>query len=178
MGRAEKRKQAKREGRNVKEVQTIIKEHKELKPRSFVMIVGFLIAFFVLLYLITGIFVTKDIKLFNKKNNSTEDSSSTYISNKILASNSLNQKEEEYYVYFFDSTKEDSEVKNTISLLDDKVYRVDLSDDFNSNYIGDASGVVTNIEDLKVTDPTVIKVENSVIVSFYDGVDEIKNNLS
>ena len=35
MGRVERRAHAKREGRNVKEVQENIREHNELKPRSF-----------------------------------------------------------------------------------------------------------------------------------------------
>ena len=58
-----------------------------------------------------------------------------------------------------------------------EVYRVDLSDAFNSNYIGEVSGVVEDISDLKVTDPTVIKVVSSNIEEFYGGVEEIKNNL-
>ena len=177
MGRELKRKQAKREGRNVKEVQNSIKENNELKPRSFAMILGFLILFFVLLYLITGLFITKDLKWFDKKKTNDNESNSAYVNNKILAVNSLNQKEEEYYVYYYDSSKEDSDVGSIMDNLELEVYRVDLSDAFNSNYVGEVSGVVDNISDLKVTDPTVIKVENSNMTEFYGGIEEIKNNL-
>lgn len=177
MGRVERRREAKREGRNVKEVQEIIKEHNELKPRSFAMIIGFLVLFFVVLYLITGLFITKDLKWFDKKKTSDNDNNSTYVNNKILAVNSLNQKEEEYYVYYYDSSKEDSDVGSIMDSMETEVYRVDLSDAFNSNYIGEVSGVVDDVSDLKVTDPTVIKVVSSNITEFYGGVEDIKNNL-
>ena len=65
MGRELKRKQAKREGKNVREVQKINKE-KPLSPKTFWIIMVVLLVFFVLLYILTGIFVTKEIKWFNK----------------------------------------------------------------------------------------------------------------
>ena len=55
------------------------------------------------------------------------------------------------------------------------VYRVDLNDAFNANFVGQPSGVVEEVENLKVSDPTVIKVDNGKIVSFYNGKDAIKN---
>ena len=60
MGRELKRKQAKREGRNVKEVPIKKKEANELKPNSLVTILVVLVLVFGFLYLITGLFITKD----------------------------------------------------------------------------------------------------------------------
>ena len=174
MGRELKRKQAKREGKNVKEVQ-IKNQKQELKPKTFVTIIIVLLLFFAILYLITGLFITKDIKWFDKKE--SEKTEQTSISNKILASDSLRQTEEEYYVYFYDTTNEDSSVSNIVSSINEKVYRVDLHDDFNSNFIGEESGIVENISDLKVSDPTVIKVSREKIVEFYGGSENIKTNL-
>lgn len=174
MGRELKRKQAKREGKNVKEVQ-IKNQKQELKPKMFVTIIIVLLLFFAILYLITGLFITKDIKWFDKKE--SEKTEQTSISNKILASDSLRQTEEEYYVYFYDTTNEDSSVSNIVSSITEKVYRVDLHDDFNSNFIGEESGIVENISDLKVSDPTVIKVVGEKIVEFYGGSEYIKTNL-
>ena len=57
MGRELKRKQAKREGRNVKEVQIKKKEANELKPKSLLTILGVLVLVFGVLYLITGLFI-------------------------------------------------------------------------------------------------------------------------
>ena len=172
MGRELRRKEAKRSGKNVKEVQNKNKE-KYMTPKSFVIILIVCLVLFGLTYLFTGIFATKDIKLFSKSN-TTSSETTTNIKNKILASNSLKQLEDEYYVYYYDSTKEDSEVTNIVNSLSGITYRVDLHDDFNANFLGEPSGIVSSIEDLKVSDPTVIKVSSSAIIAFYNGTEEIK----
>ena len=170
MGRELKRKQAKRDGKNVREVQKINKD-KPLSPKTFITIMIVLIIFFVMLYILTGIFVTKEIKWFDKKE--TEEQVTT-IKNKILAAETLKQTEETYYVYYYDTTDEDSEVSSVINTLTDKVYRVDLNDGFNSNFIGEPSGVTSDISNLKVSNPTVVKVVAEQITEFHSGKDEIK----
>lgn len=174
MGRELKRKQAKRDGKNVREVQRK-SESKELTPKTFGIILMVILLFFVILYLLTGLFITKEIKWFTNNDNNEEETSN--ISNKILAMDSLRQSEEEYYVYFYDTTDEDSEVGNLVSELEEKVYRVDLHDDFNKNFVGEASGIVEEINELKVTDPTIIKVSSEKITEFYSGSEEIKTAL-
>ena len=174
MGRELRRKEAKRSGKNVKEAQELNKD-KPMTTKGFVTIMIVLIALFSLTYLFTGIFATKDIKWFSKSNKNEEEET-TSIRNRILASESLKQLDEEYYIYYYDSTNEDSEVTNIVDDLDGTVYRVDLHDEFNSNFIGEPSGVVESIEDLKVIDPTVIKVSSEKIVSFASG-EEIKTSL-
>lgn len=173
MGRELKRKQAKRDGKNVREIQRMNKE-KPLSPRVFIGILITLLLFFVTLYLLTGLFITKEIKWFDKNSNNDEV---IEIENKILAVDSLRQIEEEYYVYFYDTKNEDSGVTEVLYSLMDKVYRVDLNDDFNSNFVGESSGIVENISDLKVSNPTIIKVSSEKIVAFYDGAEEIKIGL-
>ena len=173
MGRELKRKQAKREGKNVKEVQVKKQESSTMELKSLLIILGVIVVFCVILYFITSIFVTKD---FNSKKNNSNDNETTIV-NKILASDSLRQGEEVYYVYYYDTTDEDSSVSSVVANLDDKVYRVDLHDDFNSNFVGEPSGVVNNINDLKVKSPTVIKVESESIIAFFSGSDEIKIGL-
>ena len=173
MGRELRRKQAKREGKNVREVQKL-NQGKPLSPKTFITIMILLVVFFIVLYILTGIFVTKEIKWFSK--NDTEDSV-TEIENKILATDSLRQVEEEYYVYYYDITDEDSDVANALYSIDEKIYRVDLNDAFNSNFVGEPSGVVSDINDLKVSNPTVIKVSSEQIVAFYSGAEEITSAL-
>ena len=173
MGRELKRKQAKREGKNVKEVQVKKQDSNTIEPKSLLIILGVIVVFCVILYFITSIFVTKE---FNGKNNNSNNDNVS-ITNKILASDSLRQSEEVYYVYYYDTTNEDSSVSNIVSSINEKVYRVDLHDDFNSNFIGEESGIVENISDLKVSDPTVIKVSREKIVEFYGGSENIKTNL-
>lgn len=171
MGRELKRKQAKREGKNVREVQKKDRD-KPMKPQTFITIIVALILCFIILYILTGIFITKEIKWFQSKEN--ENTSNT-IANRILAVDALRQAEEEYYVYFYDPTEEDVTISSKVSELS-KVYRVDLSDDFNSNYVADtSSGIVENISDLKVIDPTIIKVVSGAIKEIYSGKIEINS---
>lgn len=170
MGRELKRKQAKREGKDVRKVQ---KQNvsETLSPKAFITILVVLLVFFIILYILTGLFITKDLKWFDNKESTDEV---TEIENKILATDSLRQVEEDYYVYFYDPTDEDREVTNTLYSVSEKIYRVDLSSDFNANFIGEPSGIVSNINDLKVSNPTVIKVSSETIVGFYNGADAIK----
>ena len=175
MGRELRRKEAKRNGKNVREVQKLNKE-KPMTMKQFITIIVVLLVFFVILYILTGIFITKDIKWFDKKDNTTTDDVST-ISNKILGVDSLRQSEEEYYVYYYDTTNENSDVTSAVNNLTTKVYKVDLHDAFNANIVGDPSGIVSNISELKVADPTVIKVVNSTITEYYTGVEQITTTL-
>lgn len=174
MGRELRRKEAKRNGKNVREVQKLSKE-KPMTMKQFITIIVVLLVFFVILYILTGIFITKDIRWFDKKDNTTDDVST--ISNKILGVDSLRQSEEEYYVYYYDTTNENSEVTNTVNMLGKMVYKVDLHDAFNANIVGDPSGVVSDISELKVADPTVIKVVNGIITEYYTGVEQITTTL-
>ena len=169
MGRELRRKQAKRDGKNVREVQKKIKD-KPLSPKTFITIIIVLLSFFVILYLLTGIFITKEIKWFSNNNNEEQI---VEIQNKILATDSLRQTDEEYYVYFYDTTKENTEVANALYSIKEKIYRVDLNDAFNSNFVGEPSGIVENINDLKVSNPTIIKVSYEKITELYSGKDEI-----
>lgn len=173
MGRELKRKQAKRDGKNVREVQKK-NEDKPLSSKTFITILVVLLLFFVVLYIITGLFITKELKWFG---NDKEVEDKVEVTNKILATNCLRQMEEDYYVYFYDTTDEDSEVSNLLYGISEKVYRVDLNDDFNSNFVGEPSGIVENINDLKVSNPTLIKVSSETIVDFHSGKDEIKSAL-
>ena len=179
MGRELKRKQAKREGRNVREVQIKKQKANEIKPKTLFVILGSLVILFVILYLITGLFITKDFSLGKKNNNTSSDDStnSSSVSNKILAVDSLNQSDDEYYVYYYDSSDKNDSISNNVDSLSSKVYRVDLNDGFNSNYVGEPSGIVDDISDLKVENPTIVKVSNKKIIEFYSGSEEVNSIL-
>lgn len=173
MGRELRRKEAKRDGRNVKEVQKVVKDNS-VTSKNMIIILLVIIALFALTYLLTGIFATKDIKWFSKNEKKDEEKTEN-IQNKILGIDSLKQVESEYYVYFYNPDKEDNSVTSVINSLEASVYRVDLSDGFNSNFIGNSSGIVADIKDLKVENPTVIKVKDGVIEEFYGSKEEIKS---
>lgn len=179
MGRELKRKQAKRDGRNVREVQIKKQKANELKLKTLFVILGSLVILFVVLYLITGLFITKDFSLGKKNNNTSSDDStnSSSVSNKILAVDSLNQSDDDYYVYYYDSSDKNDNISSSVDSLANKVYRVDLNDGFNSNYVGEVSGIVDDISELRVISPTIIKVSNGRIIEFYSGSEEVNSIL-
>ena len=156
MGRELKRKQAKKDGKNVREVQKN-NQDKPLSSKTFITILIVLLVFFIVLYIITGLFITKELKWFD---NSKDEEEIKEITNKILAADTLRQSEEDYYVYFYNPEEENTEVSNLLYSVSEKIYRVNLNDDFNSNFVGEPSGIVENINDLKVLNPTLIKVSS------------------
>jgi len=92
------------------------------------------------------------------------------------------QKEEEYYVYFYDFDEEDTNVTYLVNgmLSDNKVYKVNTTDAFNSNYVTEeaaGNSSATSIDDLKVVTPTLIKISGGAIVEYYETSDVITNYL-
>lgn len=171
MGRELNRKQAKREGKSIKEIQKK-NQDKPLELKTFIIIIVSLLLCFIIIYILSGIFITKEIKWFDKKEDNVQKTNN--IVNRILAQDSLRQTESTYYVYYYESQNEDASISSVVNKIDSKVYRVDLSDDFNSNFKStSSSGIVNNISDLKVLSPSVIKVVDGVMTEFYSGSEEI-----
>ena len=171
MGRELRRKQAKREGKSLqKEVPT--EEHQVKKLVIITLVLVFIVC---VIYILSALFITKEVDWFDKD----EERPETLVSNTILASETFKQKEEEYYVYFYDYNDEDSEISSVISskLSKSKVYRVDTSSALNNKYVSEESNKsAKNLDGLKVKSPTVIKVAGEQITSYYED-DEIKNKL-
>ena len=174
MGRELRRKQAKKEGKSLKNNNNL--EPPKVEFKKYMIIIGSLLLVFVFIYLISGLFITKEIKWFNKdKENHVENTSST----SILASAIFKQSEEEYYVYFYDFNKPEKSIENVVNtkLNGQKVYRVDTSSALNSNYVSESSNKsAKTLEELKVISNTVIKISNKTIVEYYEGR-EIEENL-
>lgn len=172
MGRELRRKQAKKEGKSLKP--EIEKEENQIK--KLILITLLLIFIIGAIYLLSALFITKELDWFDKSNAETEPA---LVSNTILASETFKQKEEEYYVYFYDYTDEDSEISSIIGskLSSSKIYKVDTSSTLNKNYVSEESNkLAKNLNELKIKAPTVIKVTGETISAYYEG-EEIKNNL-
>lgn len=173
MGRELRRKEAKKNGRDLKE--KVVEDKVDWK--RYILVFSIIIIFFVSLYFVLAIFVTKELDLSKDKDNDTETSeNNTNVANSILASNIFKQKEDVYYVYCFDYNDQDTNVSHTVSnnLLDDKVYRVNTKDSMNSKYVGEESNKnATNLDELKVVNPTLLKIENGTITMFLSGENEI-----
>lgn len=174
MGRELRRKQAKKEGKSLKN-ENITEDYSLTK---FIKVLTIVVLSAVLLYLISAIFITKEINLFSKNN--TTNTTQT-VSNAILAKSIFNQSEESYYVYFYDFNENNNSINTTISskLSSSKVYRVDTSSSFNSKYVSDTSNKeAKTLDDLKVVKDTLIKIEGDIITVYLEGEEEITNNLN
>lgn len=175
MGRELRRKQAKKEGKSLKN-ENITEDYNLTK---FVKLSVIVILSAVFLYLVSAIFITKEINLFGK-NNTTNTTNQT-VSNAILAKSIFNQSEESYYVYFYDFKESNNNINTIVSskLSESKVYRVDTSSSFNSKYVSDTSNrSATTLDDLKVVKDTLIKIEGDAITMYLEGEEEITNNLN
>lgn len=170
MGRELRRKQAKREGKSLKNEE--IKE--EYNVKKIVITCVIVLVSIGLVYLISALFITKELDWFSKEEVKENTSS---VENSILASAIFKQKEDEYYVYLYDFNEDNNMYKNIVSskLSSKKVYNVDTSSGLNSNYVSDVSNKkATGLDDLKVINDTVIKIVGDTIVEYYEK-DEINN---
>lgn len=170
MGRELRRKQAKREGKSLKSEEIKV----EYNVKKIVITCVIVLVSIGLVYLISALFITKELDWFSKEEVKENTSS---VENSILASAIFKQKEDEYYVYFYDFNEDNNMYKNIVSskLSSKKVYNVDTSSGLNSNYVSDVSNKkATGLDDLKVINDTVIKIVGDAIVEYYEK-DEINN---
>ena len=170
MGRELRRKQAKREGKSLKSEEIKV----EYNFKKIVITCVIVLVSIGLVYLISALFITKELDWFSKEEVKENTSS---VENSILASAIFKQKEDEYYVYFYDFNEDNNMYKNIVSskLSSKKVYNVDTSSGLNSNYVSDVSNKkATGLDDLKVINDTVIKIVGDTIVEYYEK-DEINN---
>ena len=172
MGRELRRKQAKKDGKSLERVE--LKEDNQIK--KYIINIVAIVGVFAIIYLISALFITKELDWFNKK----EDSNNTNkIANTILASETFKQSEPNYYVYFYDFDEAEKEsdittkVNNDSNLSRWKVYKVNTKSALNANYIAsEGNKNAKTIDDLKVVSHTLIKIENDTITEYYEG-DEI-----
>lgn len=148
--------------RERKRVKNTVVVDDELKIESFIKIV---VALVIILLVFAGItkFATRD-----KKENVETNIQYT----KIIAGSILNRSEEDYYVLV--EAKDDENISTYESLIDTytkkadskRVYIVDLSDPFNSNYIGEENKInFENINETKFSETVLLHVVNNKITS-------------
>lgn len=153
-------------------------EQKEIK--KFIIILAIVVLIVVGMY-----FLTKDVvkKEANKKENDKTEVNFDY--SKIILGELLNRPYDEYYVIVYNS--KDSKVNyyanlaSTYSTKENalKIYTADLNDSMNSKYYNKDGGNkdAKSLDDLKVSDISLIKVKNKKINKYVENVDNIKTEL-
>lgn len=174
MGRELKRKNAKKNRTNT----NIKEENPEIKVSTFVKLVIFIPVIILVLYYVIAVFITKEIDISWSKDNDTTENTNE-VSNKILAQNILKQPEESYYVYFYDFSDKDESISSLIETSEFTIYHVDTGSALNKNYVTEdkSNPKATTLDELKVKNPTLIKVSADKITEYYEGSSEIANAL-
>lgn len=151
--------------------------------RKLLIIIGAVCAVMLAFYFITEVVVK------NKKNSNNNNQNDIKVEpviqyEQILMGSLFNQNESDYYVFVYD--KDDvmldlyNQYVSSYNKLDShlKVYKVNLSEDFNKSYIGEESHLSgSNIKDIKVTGTTLIRIKDKEISSSYENSEDITKKL-
>lgn len=137
-----------------------------------------LIFFYIITVLGTGGF------RFNKDTGDNENAPVVIQYDEILATEIFSMKNSEYYVLLYDFDDSAAVLYNLIlsnfegANTSAKVYTVDLAKGINKHYMAKTSNQnAGNIDELKITGPTVIKIKDGKNVAYGEGQDAIKNIL-
>ena len=151
--------------------------------KKLLIIIGAVCAIMLIFY-----FITEGV-LKNKKEEEKPETPEIKIESEIqyeqiLMGAMLDQKEDSYYVFAYDEEDHLNSVYDEYFKIYEKVdehlkvYRVNLSDDFNKSYIAEESYLEgSNINKIKVTGPTLIRVEEGAMYLSFEGTDEILGRL-
>ena len=109
----------------------------------------------------------------NKKKNQERDVETNKIQyQEVLMSKILKQSSQDYYVLIIDGEDENSATYNTYinQIENTKIYTAQLDSAFNRKFKSDTSNLnVSNIDELKVKETTLLHVQNQVVVESMEG---------
>lgn len=122
----------------------------------------------------------------SSNNSSSSSSSSTSISyDNIVIGRSFSMDDSTYLVIYYDSS--DTELSSTMSSLISSykskdshlpIYRVDMSDGLNKNYVSDdANTNPSSVDDMRINGPTLIKFVDNSVDEYVEGKDSISDYL-
>ena len=150
-------------------------EISELRKLAYIF--GTIILVFLIFY---GIAYLK----MNNKTKAEDEIVQSIQYEEILVSNILKQNKDNYYVLIYNDEKDYNNYyyyyvqaykKNENSLY---VYLTDIQNSFNSVYKADTSNLnVDDISKIRIKEDTLLKISNGRIVSYYEGMENIVNNL-
>lgn len=169
------------------EKKEVEEEIESYSIKTLILIILIIAIVFIVFYFITTLVVKPSESNTNKTNGYT-----AIDSTKITFNSLLNRPEDEYYVLatkesLYNSLSSDANYINIYnSYLKDyskkdnslMVYRVNLDDALNKNYIADSSKISDDLSKLKLNDETLFKIKNGKIEEYYIGNTKIIEALS
>lgn len=154
----------------------LINQEETYNPKSIVIIISIIVVILVVFYFITT------IVLKNKKNEEVTRES-VIQTETIIFGQLLNRKEDSYYVL---ASKKDSKFNSMYNNYLEKyekkedklkVYKINLSDEFNKKFLDDKTNITDKIDELTIESDTLFKINDGKIDTYYVGYDEIIENL-
>ena len=141
----------------------------------------FIVLLVVIAIILVGFLITK---LANKKNSQDITYASGSIATDKVIVGTMLSRGGEYYVLCYDTSKNDANIyvtygenyKNKKAL---DLYYLDLSSEFNRKYYvdEDSNKEAKKIDELKITDGTLIRIKDGKIVEYIEGIQDISTKL-
>ena len=161
-----------------KKIQKNIQKNKESKKEEYplknqiITLSKWIIAIMVTITIISVLtsVVKKEYTLNKEENN---------ITNEILAGQTFNRVEEEYYVAFYEFDSKEDLTTNLSNITNTKIYKVNLTNAMNKDIVSETSNdKATTVEELQISGPTLIKINDNKITSYIEGYDDITTYLN
>lgn len=154
-------------------VMTDIKKFFDSSIGKLILIVAIIVVVILALFFIT------DIISKNSNKPSGEDKTVEIQYDEILISNILSQSNRDYYVFVYDDKDSYNDVYNAYmskyksSPNATRIYLSALNNGFNKSFKAEESKITSNINELKFSKSTLVKVSNKQIVATYEGSEKI-----
>ena len=174
-------------GKNSKKVNnknTIKRVEEELEKsdslKSKIIVVVGVLAFLAIFYLL-AVHITNKNSTIDDSNSTSSNTTSDY--SEILFGSTFNRSEKEYLVIYYDKSNLDlsSSINSSITDYSNKdnsltVYTVDMSNMYNKGYVtsDETNKSPSNIDELRVNGPTLIKISDGAVSEYIEGSDEIE----
>lgn len=141
------------------------------------------VVLFLGLFYFLAMVMTGEIQFGNKK----KDKEEVLIQyDEILAGQTFNRSEEEYYVLYYNFSDKIGSTylaykDNYSGQYDSPIYLVNLEDGLNIGYVADDMTEIEeypeNTDNLKVSNPTILKIKEHKVVERITGKDDVKSYL-
>ncbi len=168
----------KEQKKEIKQKDILVQDEYSIK--KILITLGIVLLVFVAFYFITMLVIKPSTSSKEKYDYPVE-----FNFDLITINHLLDRKESEYYVL---ASKSDSKVNyneiynNYLSKYKTeedsfKIYKVDLSDSFNNNYIGETN-ITDNLSELKINEDVLFKIKDGKIEQYFVGSSNILATLS
>lgn len=171
--------------KNTKQKKVKYRTAEQDEMLKFLGVIAVVVVCVTLLYVLTRVFVTKD--LFNKEETKTEETVQGSVNYSVTSVGQiLNRPYDEYYVFVYDTTGDyATDMNSLLTKYNSKekklhAYKVDLSNYLNKEYYKpkEVNEKASAVADFKFGDITLIKVKNGKIDKYLTDYSKMQTELA